>query len=265
MERASADYMGMLATVMNALAMQTAIETVGVDTRVLSAIPWHSYVLAATTDTPLEQPSLEPRPAEGEIDFVLDTLGEYLEKKPTRGDIRSTFAGIRPLVKQHSRQGAGAKTTAKLSRDHTLEISAAGLLTITGGKWTTYRSMAEDCVDRAADLAGFEKRPCRTSALQIHGHCEAADEWETRWYYGSDAAEVAALAEDDSFSPALGERLPYDLADIAWAARHEMARTVDDVLARRTRAPLLDARAAVDAAPRVAALLAEELQRDDAW
>ena len=230
------------------------------DGRVLFAIPWHGAILAGTTDTPIREVGLEPRPMEHEIEFVLDTLGEYLTRKPTRGDIRSTFAGIRPLVKR-----GGGKNTARLSRDHTIEVSSQGLLTITGGKWTTYRRMAEDCIDRAAEIGELPRRPCVTKGLKIHGHCDAADPPETRWYYGSDAEQVNALSANESLSEQLHGDLPYEMADVVWAARHEMARTVDDVLARRTRTLQLNADAAIACTVAVAEKLAQELNRDDRW
>jgi glycerol-3-phosphate dehydrogenase len=231
------------------------------DGRVLFAIPWHDHTLVGTTDTPISTISLEPRPMEEEIDFILSTAGEYLAKAPTRADILSTFAGIRPLVR-----ASDAKNTAALSRDHTIHIDESGLLTIAGGKWTTYRNMAEDCVDQAATLARLPDRPCPTKTLRVHGaHTDAAS-FGSLAMYGSDAPAIRAIADED---PALAEQmhpaLPYIGAEVVWAARVEMARTLEDVLARRTRALFLNARAAVAMAPRAAALLARELGRDAAW
>ena len=134
------------------------------DGRVMFAIPWHGHTLVGTTDTPIDEPTLEPRPLEEEIDFILETAGRYLHKAPTRGDVLSVFAGIRPLV-----QSGDRTLTAALSRDHTIHIDASGLLTITGGKWTTYRHMAEDAVNQAAQLADLPDRPCVTRALRLHG------------------------------------------------------------------------------------------------
>ncbi|MEL7088616.1 MAG: glycerol-3-phosphate dehydrogenase C-terminal domain-containing protein, partial [Planctomycetota bacterium] len=192
--------------------------------------------------------------------------GLYLQPKPSREDVLSVFCGIRPLVK-----ASGEGNTSKLSRDHTIHISQAGLLTIAGGKWTTYRHMAEDAVNQAAVLGDLEERECTTRKLRIHGHCdaEAAPDLGIPGdlaVYGSDATHLRKLIEQ---SPALGEPLhpdlPYPRAVVVWAVRHELARTVDDVLARRTRALLLDARAAIAAASTVAELMAEELERDEAW
>lgn len=231
------------------------------DGRVMFAIPWHGHTLVGTTDSPVTVPSLEPRPMEKEIDFILSTAGLYLHKKPVRADILSAFAGIRPLVKS----GEG-RNTAALSRDHTIHIDQSGLLTITGGKWTTYRNMAEDCVNQAVTLAQLPEKPCVTKTLHIHGYQSGARRTGPFGIYGSDAAAIRRLIQQ---APALGEplhpALPYCGAEVVWAARQEMARTVEDVLARRTRALFLNARAAVAMAPRVAALMGKELSRDVTW
>ena len=231
------------------------------DGRVLFAIPWHGHTLVGTTDTPIEAPALEPRATPDEIQFILDTAGRYLARAPTRADILSAFAGIRPLV----RQGAG-RATASLSRDHTLHIDASGLLTLTGGKWTTYRHMAEDCVDQAATLGRLPERPCVTRELRVHGADPDAARFGPLAVYGTDAPALQALAgSDPRLGAPLHPALPYVGAAVVWAARHEWARTVEDVLARRTRALFLDARAAAAMAPAVAALLAEELGRPPGW
>jgi glycerol-3-phosphate dehydrogenase len=231
------------------------------DGRVMFAIPWHGRTLVGTTDVGLDDTPLEPVATEEEIGFILETAGEYLARRPTRADIRSVFAGIRPLV----RARAGG-STAQLSREHSVHIDSSGLLTIAGGKWTTYRAMAEDCVDQAATLAGLEERPCVTRTLRVHGHHAAAEEFGDLAVYGSDAPAIRELVASDA---RLGERLhpdlPYTGAEVVWAARAEMARTLEDVLARRTRALFLDARAAVAMAPATAAILARELGRDAAW
>jgi glycerol-3-phosphate dehydrogenase len=230
------------------------------DGRVMFAIPWHGHTLVGTTDTPIEAPTLEPRPLQEEIDFILETAAQYLHKAPTRSDVLSVFVGIRPLVKS----GDG-KLTAALSRDHTIHIDASGLLTTTGGKWTTYRNMAEHTVDQAADLARLAERPCVTRTLNVHGFHTHADRFGELGVYGSDALEIQELIRA---TPSLGRplhaELPYTRAEVIWAARHEMARTVEDVLARRTRALFLNARAASAMAPEVARLMAEELGWDAA-
>jgi glycerol-3-phosphate dehydrogenase len=231
------------------------------DGRVLFAIPWHQHTLVGTTDTPVPSVSLEPVALAAEIDFILQTAADYLSRAPTRGDILSVFAGIRPLVKT-----SAVASTAALSREHTIHVARSGLLTIAGGKWTTYRKMAEDCVDHAATLAKLDERPCVTKTLHVHGYQPHAEQFGELSYYGSDAP---ALRELMNREPALGRRLhdalPIYAAQVVWAARHEMARTVEDVLARRTRALFLNARAAVAMAPETAQLLAAELGRDEAW
>lgn len=232
------------------------------DGRVLFAIPWHGVALVGTTDTPVETISLEPRPLKEELDFLLDHAGRYLTKNPSPRDVLSTFAGLRPLVAGGDEEGS----TAELARDHSLVISRTGLVTITGGKWTTYRKMAEDTIDQAAVLADLPEKPSITRNLRIHGYDENSEVFGELGSYGSDAAHIKALSRE---TPAYAERLHprYSLlaAQVVWAARHEMARTVEDVLARRTRYLLRDARASIEMAPRVAAILADELNRDANW
>jgi glycerol-3-phosphate dehydrogenase len=231
------------------------------DGRVMFAIPWHGHTLVGTTDTAIESVSLEPVPFEREIDFILETAGQYLTRPPARTDILSTWAGIRPLVKS----GSGGSTAA-LSRDHSIHIDQNGLLTIAGGKWTTYRHMAEDCIDQAALLGGLAERECVTRRLRIHGYHHHAQRFGPLSVYGSDAI---AIEEMSRLHPERGRRLhpdlPYVESEVIWAVRWEMARTVEDVLSRRTRALLLNARAAVSMAPRVAELLAAELGQSEAW
>lgn len=231
------------------------------DGRVMFAIPWHGHTLVGTTDTPITEASLEPRPLDEEIQFILDTAAQYLQHDPKRSDVLSVFVGVRPLVKV----GDGGNTAA-LSRDHTIHIDQNGLLTITGGKWTTYRNMAEDCVTQAAMLARLADRPCQTTTLNIHGFHRNAEKFGPLAIYGSDAPAIIDLqrAKPELAKP-LHPDLPYTGAEIVWAAREEMARTVEDALARRTRALFLNARAAIAMAPRVAALMARELGQDQAW
>ncbi len=231
------------------------------DGRVMFAIPWHGHVVVGTTDTPIPEVSLEPEPLAHEVDFILDTASGYLEHRPSRRDILSVFTGIRPLVKE-----GGDSATATLSRDHKIQISPSGLLTIVGGKWTTYRRMAEDCVDHATVLARIEERPCVTRELRIHGYLSQAGISGPLAGYGTDAEGLKVLMhEQPELAEPLHEALPICGAQIVWAARHEMARTVDDALARRTRALCLNSRAALAMAPAAARLLAGELGRDEAW
>jgi glycerol-3-phosphate dehydrogenase len=231
------------------------------DGRVMFAIPWHNHTLVGTTDTPIPGAVLEPIAQEQEIEFILKTAALYLAKAPTRNDVLSVFAGIRPLVKS----GEGGNT-ASLSRDHTIHIDHSGLLTITGGKWTTYRHMAEDCVNQAAMLARLPDVDCVTKHLNVHGFHRQASKFGELGVYGSDALAIQELASEDARrSEQLHPKLPYTAAEVVWAVREEMARTLDDVLARRTRALFLNARAAREMAPSVARIMALELGRDEAW
>jgi glycerol-3-phosphate dehydrogenase len=230
------------------------------DGRVLFAVPWHGRVVVGTTDTAVPTAELEPRPLAEDVEFKLSHTARYFAKDPTPADVLSVFAGLRPLVKAE-----GAMSTAALSRDHTLVVSPSGLVTITGGKWTTYRHMAEDTVSRAAEVGGLAPRPCTTRDLKLHGWHDLPLE-APFGAYGADApALLALLAERPEWRQPLHARLPYRLGEAVWAARHELARTVEDVLARRTRALLLDARASLEAAPAVAQALAGELGLDEAW
>jgi glycerol-3-phosphate dehydrogenase len=231
------------------------------DGRVIFAIPWHGHTLVGTTDTPIADISMEPLPLAEETDFLLETAGRYLHKIPTRADILSVFVGIRPLV------GNGdTNSTAALSRDHTIRIDNSGLLSIAGGKWTTYRRMAEDCVTQAAMLGRLPEKAAVTESLRIHGFHEDSKRFGDLAVYGSDATAIEKLLRDN---PAMAERLhptlPYRAAEVVWATREEMARTVEDVLARRTRALFLNSKAASEMAPRTAEIMARELNYNKAW
>lgn len=233
------------------------------DGRVLFAIPWHGHTVVGTTDTPIEKASYEPLPFEQEIEFVLETAGQYLSRPPKREDVLSVYVGIRPLVKAG---GGDHGKTSSLSRDHTVHIDASGLLTIVGGKWTTYRHMAEDTVNHAITLGKLEEKDCVTRNLRVHGYDPDYEQLGYLSVYGADAAKITALAEE---SPAwhrqLHPDLPYIGAEVVWAARHEMARSVEDVLARRTRALFLNAQAAIAMTPAISELLAKELGKDQGW
>ncbi len=231
------------------------------DGRVMFAIPWQNFTLIGTTDTPIDEVELEPIPLEKEIDFILQTSALYLQKKPTRDDVLSMFAGIRPLVK-----AGDGKNTAALSRDHTIRVDNSGLLTITGGKWTTYRHMAEDCVNHAVTLGSLPESPSKTRQLNIHGYLQHTEKLGHLAEYGSDAARLKRMMQSSAaMRTQLSPVFPYTAAQVVWAVRYEYARTVDDVLSRRLRATFLDVRAAVAMAPSVASLIAQELGRDAAW
>ena len=231
------------------------------DGRVLFAIPWYDVVVVGTTDTALDEVPVEPVPTADEVEFILRNAGRYLDHPPELADVKSVFAGVRPLVR-----GGEGKATAALSRDHTILVSNSGLMTVAGGKWTTYRKMAEDAVDHAAVLGELEPRACVTKQLAIHGSHRNAEKYGADAHYGSDAPRLRNLARAE---PALAERvspaLPLTGAQVVWAAREEMARSVEDVLARRSRCLLFDARAAIQAAPDVGALLERELAGAAGW
>ncbi len=227
------------------------------DGRVIFAVPWHGRVVAGTTDTPVESPSLEPRAFQDEFDFLLSHLGRYLSRYPEAHHVLSVFAGLRPLV----RPADGGGSTASLSRDHYIAVSESGLITLAGGKWTTYRKMAEDVIDRAQAVGDLRTVDSPTATLALHGStgisCNLATEIDA---YGSDAEKIHALiASEPELGEYIDERIDLQRAEVVWFAREEMARSVDDVLARRCRGLLLDAAAAIDAAPAVADILAGEL------
>ncbi|HUR09926.1 MAG TPA: glycerol-3-phosphate dehydrogenase/oxidase [Flavitalea sp.] len=229
------------------------------DGRVLFAVPWHNRIIVGTTDTPVDMISDEPIALDEEIDFIVKHVSRYLRKTPAYDDIKSIFAGLRPLVK------SSAKKTAALSRDHSIVISTSGLISVLGGKWTTYRKMAEDVVNLAALRAKLPERLCRTKELPLHGNEENKTSDE-RYYYGTDRHLVLKLiGEHDDYAQPLHPDLPYCIADIIWAVRNEYCMTVDDALSRRTRSLLLDAKAAIEIAPVVAGWMAKELPRSESW
>ncbi len=231
------------------------------DGRVLFAIPWHGHVLVGTTDTPLNQTDLEPLPLEKEIDFILQTVRKCFSTAPNEKDILSVFAGLRPLAATVTDRGH----TKEISRDHKLLVSESGLITITGGKWTTYRRMAEHAVNTAITITNLPHAPCDTKKLKIHG-CRDSPFKDHLSIYGTDADGIRQLIKDNpSIGKKLIERFPNTEAEVVWSIRHEMARTVEDVLARRLRILFLDARAAIEVAPIVAGILQRELDRDEKW
>jgi glycerol-3-phosphate dehydrogenase len=228
------------------------------DGRVLFAVPWLGKLILGTTDTPRQDVPLEPAPFAQELDFILREAGHYLRRAPTRADILSTWVGLRPLVKP---AGAGGDTKA-ISREHTVLVAPSGLVTVTGGKWTTYRAMAEDVLARCGDAGVLAPRGgCRTAGLALVGAGEAAtgpavglSRPPGLHSYGAEQAAVAALPGADRWlAPGLSEAM------VRFAARHEYARTVEDVLARRSRLLFLHAAEAARAAPAVAQVLAHEL------
>ncbi|MEN0053229.1 MAG: glycerol-3-phosphate dehydrogenase/oxidase [Mucilaginibacter sp.] len=232
------------------------------DGRVLFAVPWHDKLVVGTTDTPIDEHNLEPRALEEEISFIIRTAEKYLEKAPTRKDVLSVFAGLRPLA---APQGDSAKTK-EISRSHKLLVSESGLITITGGKWTTYRRMGEDTIDKAIEIGNLPPQPSVTKNLPLHGSKNNVNRNDHLYVYGSDEdALLNLLKENCEWAQKLHPDMPYLQAEVIWGVRYEMARSVEDILARRVRALFLNARAAIDMAPQVASLMAAELGKNAAW
>ena len=232
------------------------------DGRVLFAVPWHDKVVVGTTDIQRPVAESEPKPLDEEIDFILSTAGLYMSPAPTRKDIVSVFAGQRPLAAP-KKEG---KSSKEVSRSHKIIVSDHDLITITGGKWTSYRRMAEDTVDKAIEMGKVEKRKCVTRKLKIHGWRPNPNLADHMYVYGSDEPSIRKMINEN---PALGERLSekygYTVAEVLWAVREEMAQTVEDVLARRVRLLFVDAREAQNVARRVAEVMAEEMGKDKTW
>lgn len=234
------------------------------DGRVLFAVPWHDKVVVGTTDTLIKSHSLEPIATEEEIQFVLETAQNFLSKKPTRADVLSVFAGLRPLAAPEEK----GQSTKEVSRSHKIIVSETGLITITGGKWTTYRKMAKDAVDKVISVHNLPKSICKTEHLPIHGNKPTTDlDRENHLYiYGTDLEGIVKLQEtENELKEKLHPDYDYTLAEVVWAIRYEMARTIDDILARRLRLLFLDARAAIASAEKVAHLLTKELGYDATW
>lgn len=231
------------------------------DGRVIFAIPWQGRVVIGTTDVAAPAPAMEPGHTPSEIAFLLETINPFLAAPLDESDILSVFSGLRPLV------AGKIPTTSRISREHQLDISASGLITVAGGKWTTYRHMAEDTLAVASKHRLLEKRPCVTARTPLHGFApqlEVADPYQRE--YGADAQQIDALiAAEPTLAEPIDGALPYTLAQCLYAVQQEMAQTLEDVLSRRTRALLLDAGATLRAAPRVAALIASELGHDAGW
>jgi glycerol-3-phosphate dehydrogenase len=230
------------------------------DGRVLFAIPWRNHVIVGTTDIEVDKPTLEPTAKEDEIDYLLNTASKYLDKDPSRSDILSIFSGIRPLVRQGNEED-----TASISREHTVFISRSGLVTIAGGKWTTYRKMAEDTIDQAITVADLDFKPSTTENLHLHGYTNEENENDQLFSYGSDAFDIEKLCSEKSLNNLLHPNFNIREGEVIWSIRNEMARTVEDFLARRTRILFLDAKASTEMAPAVAKLMATELNKDKNW
>ncbi len=237
------------------------------DGRVLFAIPWLGSTLIGTTDHPTSQIDLDPQPTGEEIDYLLEHVGRYLSSKPSRGDMFLTGANVEVASLELS--GDEKKNTASLSREHEIYVSPSGLITVIGGKWTTYRKMGEDLVDLAVETGALQRRESKTRHLRLKGSdmdpTQFGAEDPLACYAASRGAIEKIIESDAALAATIHSDLPYQGAHVVWAVRHEMARTVDDVLSRRTRSLLLNARAAAEACPWVAKIMAQELGRDDHW
>jgi len=231
------------------------------DGRVLFGVPWHGHLLIGTTDVPVDRHSLEPKPTRSEVAFILETAAKYLVKAPKRDDILSVFAGLRPLAAPND----ASDPTKEISRDHKLMVNPSGLVTITGGKWTTYRKMAEETVNKAMEVAALPPVACRTKTTRIHGYTETP--YPGHWSaYGCDAPRIKSLADsNERWQEKLHNDFEHIVAEVVWATRHEMARTVEDILARRLRILFLNAQASIEMAPKVAEIIAAELNKDQDW
>lgn len=232
------------------------------DGRVLFGVPWHNRVVVGTTDTPLNQASLEPTALEEEINFILNTAGRYLKKAPKRSDVKSVFAGLRPLAAPTE----NSKKTKEISRSHKIFISDSGLFTMIGGKWTTFRKMAEDMVDKVEVMLNLKRTNSATPNLPIHGYKINVDLMNPLYFYGTDLEKVIAIKENEKqYNGTLSSQFAIIEAQVVWAVRNEMARTIEDFLSRRSRCLLLDARESIQIAPRVAEIMAKELNYDKDW
>lgn len=234
------------------------------DGRVMFGVPWHDKLVLGTTDTPLKEFVLEPRALEEEISFILKTAGQYLAKQPKREDVLSVFAGLRPLAAP--KKNSDGTKTKEISRSHKIVTSDSGLVTITGGKWTTYRDMAEETLNKAIEISGLPPKECVTKNLHLHGYKENVDRSNFNYVYGSDIDNIIKIQQEDAtLANKLHPNYDYTGAEVVWAVRAEMALTVEDVIARRLRTLFLDARAAIDMAPQVAAIMAKEMGKDETW
>ena len=232
------------------------------DGRVLFAVPWHGRVVIGTTDVEKQEAELEPRAEETEVDYILETAGRFLDRAPGRDDILSIFTGLRPLAAPAGR----GKKTKEISRGHRILVSPSGLVTLTGGKWTTYRKMGEDVIDKAAERAGLPGRPSVTRDQKIHGYRQVTDMSEINYWYGKDLEQIKAIVKEDRENgQMISKMLQITRAQVIWAVRGEMARSVEDFLSRRSRALQLDAAESVRMAPAVARIMAGELERDSKW
>lgn len=234
------------------------------DGRVLFAVPWHNKTVVGTTDTLLEKEEWEPRALEEEIKFILQTAQAYMQKTPHRNDVKAVFAGLRPLAAPKN----GSKNTKEVSRSHKIVFSKSNLASMIGGKWTTYRQMAEDCLDKIIAKGFLPNKECKTQDFPIHGKvpAEQVDMNHRIYVYGSDISHIRQLQKEDSkYAAKIHPEYEITFAEVLWGIKEEMAQTVDDILARRTRLLVTDAKAAVESAKPVAEFMAAEMGKSEEW
>lgn len=230
------------------------------DGRVLFAVPWHDHVILGTTDTLIEAPLSEPEALDQEIDFVLNNAAQYMHKKPTRDDIKSVFAGLRPLAASAAKEGK----TKEISRHHKVHVSTSGLVSVLGGKWTTYRKMAEDTLNAAAMVGGLPAKKCKTRKLKLFG-CQTGLSFEDPLHvYGSERTKVLSQGPE-IHNKSLSDKYYISQNQIRYSIRHEMAMRLEDIIARRVRALFLDASETRRLLPDIAQIMAEELHKDAEW
>ena len=229
------------------------------DGRVLFAVPWKDYVVVGTTDTQVKTANVEPKPLKDEIDFILNNASKYMTLKPKRSDIKSVFAGLRPLAATSNK-----KSTKEVSRSHKIDIAPSGLISVLGGKWTTYRKIAEDAINAAISINRLKKKKCKTEKLKLAGYKKIVDWNDPMHVYGSQKKKVESLGGIDD-NKSLSKKFHITNNIIEWSIIHEMALTIEDVLARRTRSIFLDAKESKRIAPEVAKKMAEVLEKDQKW
>lgn len=230
------------------------------DGRVLFAVPWNGKVVVGTTDTPIDSAFEEPIALEEEIDFILENASAYMTKKPSRQDVKSVFAGLRPLAANDDKK----QSTKEISRHHKIIVSTSGLISVLGGKWTTYRKIAEDAVNTIQMVGGLPDRKCNTETLAVFGNDFNSDFNKPYHFYGTEARKIIAINPEKAYH-SLSEKLFISKNQVVWAVREEMAMTLEDVLARRTRCLFLDAFETEKIAPKVAKIISEELKKDTRW
>ena len=232
------------------------------DGRVLFAVPWMSALVVGTTDVPIDEAKEEPKASVKEVEFILENAANYLSQPPSKADVKSVFVGLRPLAASEG----DTKKTKEVSRSHKITRTKSGLFNLLGGKWTTYRQMAQDLVDQVGvDLEG-KKRPCHTKKLKLWGY-SSSQLFGTGALsrYGADLDKIMQCTNDAEGNTSLSGRLELSKNQILWSIREEMAVTVEDILARRTRCLFIDAKESVLIAGEVAKIMAKEMGKDEDW